>query len=63
MVLDELRERLGDIGDYDYEIHAGVPYREFGLVDTLEAAGATVTNPTEGLGIGRRLAFYKNAVP
>jgi hypothetical protein len=61
MVLDQLCERLGDLGAYDFEIHAGAPYREFGLVEGLHAAGATVTNPAEGLGIGKQLAFYRRA--
>lgn len=61
MVLGQLRHRLGTLDAYDYEVHAGAPYREFGLVDGLEAAGAVVENPTRGLGIGRQLAFYNKA--
>lgn len=61
VVVAQLREYLSDLGAFEYEIHAGAPYREFGLVDTLLAAGAVVTNPTDGLRIGKQLAFYKAA--
>jgi hypothetical protein len=26
---------LGDLGAYDFEIHAGAPYRDFGLIDAV----------------------------
>lgn len=57
-VMVQLRERLGDLEGRVFEIHAGASYRDHGLVTALEAAGARVENPTEGLGIGRQLAFY-----
>jgi len=57
-VLQQLRDRLGDLGKYEFEFHAGAPYRDFGVVEGLEAAGAAVTNPTAGLRIGHQLAFY-----
>ena len=60
-VLGQLRDALGNLGDYEYEIHAGAPYRDFGLTDGLKAAGATFTNPTAGLRFGNQLAFYSQA--
>jgi len=44
------------------EIHAGSEYRDFGLVDGLEARGCEIVVPTEGMKIGRQLQFYKNAL-
>ena len=57
-VLLQLLGRLGELGQYEFEFHAGAPYRDFGLVDGLEGSGALVTNPTAGLRIGHQLAFY-----
>ena len=57
-VLRQLRDRLGDLGQYEFELHAGASYRDFGLCEGLEAAGAAVTNPTAGLRIGHQLRFY-----
>lgn len=57
-VMVQLSESLGDLEGRVFEIHAGASYRDHGLVAALEAAGAKVENPTEGLGIGRQLAFY-----
>lgn len=62
-VLVQLRDALGDIGRYDFEIHAGAAYTEHGLRSGLVAVGAEVTLPTEGLGLGRQLAFYKQHQP
>lgn len=59
-VLSQLRNALGDIGRYDFEIHAGAAYTDHGLRSGLVATGAAVTLPTEGLGLGRQLAFYKH---
>jgi hypothetical protein len=58
-VLAQLRQVLGDIGRYDFEIHAGASYTSHGLQSGLASAGARVTLPTEGLSLGRQLAFYK----
>jgi hypothetical protein len=60
-VLDELRRELGDMHGHTFEIHAGVAYANFGLTDGLEQAGALVELPLEGLGLGKRLAYYKRA--
>ena len=43
------------------EMHAGAEYRDFGLADGLERRGCRIENPTQGLGIGRQLKFYKEA--
>jgi uncharacterized protein DUF6884 len=62
-VLIQLRDALGDIGRYDFEIHAGAAYTEHGLRSGLLAAGAEVTLLTKGLGLGQQLAFYKQHQP
>lgn len=41
-----------------FEIHAGNEYRGFGLVEGLQARGATVVVPAAHLGQGEQLAFY-----
>jgi hypothetical protein len=58
MVLQQLNDALGSVTGYEFEIHAGAPYRDFGLVDGLVRAGCTVAVPAKGLPIGRQLAFY-----
>ncbi|GMU77258.1 MAG: hypothetical protein AMXMBFR46_00590 [Acidimicrobiia bacterium] len=58
-VLAQLADELGDLGQYEFELHAGAPYRDFGLADGLRAAGATILNPTEGLGFGYQFAFCR----
>jgi hypothetical protein len=60
-VLGELRQELGDMRGLAFEVHAGVAYADFGLTDGLEEAGAVVMLPLEGLGLGKRLAYYKRA--
>lgn len=57
-VLAALEQRLGDLGQYDFEVHAGGEYRDFGLVDGLRHRGARVTVPAKGLSFGEQLAFY-----
>lgn len=60
-VLRQLRERLGNLGDLDFEIHAGADYFDWGLADGLSAAGATVVVPTEGIpGIGAQRSLYRD---
>jgi hypothetical protein len=54
---ERVRPAAGDV----FEIHAGAEYRDFGLVDGLRSRGCVVENPTEGLGIGQQLRFYKQA--
>jgi hypothetical protein len=57
-ILASLRARLGDIGDYSFEIHAGRNYFAYGLRDGLLTAGAEVVVPTEGLAQGEQLQYY-----
>lgn len=58
-VLEGLDAAVGSISGQVVEIHAGLEYRAFGLEQGLKARGAQVVVPTEGLSIGRQLAFYK----
>lgn len=60
-VLRQLAGQLGALGAHSFEIHAGAAYRDFGLVSGLQAMGASVEVPGEGLPIGKLLAFYGNA--
>ena len=57
-VLEAIGRELGDLRGYEFEIHAGAAYREYGLVAGLEAQGATVDVPARGLSQGDQLAFY-----
>src|SRR4051794_18394300 len=58
-VLGQIDERIRlDRGDV-IECHAGANYLDFGLADGLRRRGCILENPTEGLGIGRQLQFYK----
>ena len=61
-VIEELQQRVGDLGIHEFEIHAGSQYRNFGLVEQLEAAGASCEVPAEGLSQGDQLAFYQRGV-
>ena len=60
-VLAELSRLLGDVNGAVFEIHAGVAYRDSGLVTGLEDRGAVVEIPAEGLGLGEQLHFYGQA--
>lgn len=61
-VLEQVDATLGpDLSEHTFEAHAGRAYLAFGLVDGLEARGATVEQPLDGLGLGMRLSFYKQA--
>jgi hypothetical protein len=57
-----LQQQLGDLAGTEFECHAGAEYLQFGLIEGLRSAGGTILNPTEGLGLGRQLSFYKDAV-
>ena len=57
-VLAALLDECGSVSGTAFEIHAGTSYRDFGLVDGLLAAGATVEVPTAGLSQGKQLSFY-----
>lgn len=59
-VLAQLREVLGEVGQYDYEIHAGAAYVAYGLRTGLISSGANVSLPSEGLTLGQQLAFYRD---
>jgi hypothetical protein len=58
-VLGGLRQQLGDLRHYKFEIHAGHSYFGHGLLDGLRSAGAVVSIPTEGLSLGRQLQYYR----
>jgi hypothetical protein len=59
-VLGQLEAELGaDLSGYVFEAHAGSAYLDFGLVRGIEERGGRVDRPLDGLGLGRRLAFYK----
>lgn len=60
-VLDQIDARLGDLSSTIFETHAGAAYLDFGLLAGLQARGARIENPVEGLSMGRRLSFYKAA--
>ena len=62
-VLAELTRCLGDVSGAVFEIHAGVEYRDSGIVAGLEDRGAVVEVPTEGLSLGEQLHFYGRPVP
>jgi hypothetical protein len=49
--------RPGDI----FEIHAGAEYRDYGLVEGLQARGCVVVVPTAHMPIGKQLQFYSQA--
>lgn len=57
-VLSELESVLGDVGSCSFEIHAGRNYWAFGLRESLEERGASVSVPAEGLNMFERAAFY-----
>ncbi|MFZ5854207.1 MAG: DUF6884 domain-containing protein [Chloroflexota bacterium] len=61
-VVAQLRDRLGDLGHVDFEIHAGARYVE-AIADGLRAAGASVRVPTAGRSLGQQLAWYRSRVP
>ena len=60
-VLAMIDEQVRPAGGDAFEIHAGVEYRDFGLVDSLRSRGFAVVIPTEGMPIGEQLRFYKRA--
>ena len=59
-VLHQVEATLGaGLSGHTFEAHAGRNYLAFGLVQGLESRGATVEQPLDGLGLGKRLSFYK----
>ena len=59
-VVEQIKEQLGDVTGFIFEIHAGAAYREFGLVEGLIDIGATVEVPTGDYRFGELLAFYSS---
>jgi hypothetical protein len=58
--LQELTAEFGtSMGGLTFEIHAGSAYEGFGLSDGLRQLGAKVERPLSGLGLGKRLRWYK----
>jgi len=51
------------VSRYEFEVHAGAAYTDFGLQSGLESAGARVARPAAGLSLGRQLAFYRDTTP
>lgn len=60
MVLDQLRKRFPSLGSCEFEMHASAAYVDFGLVDGLRRAGASVIRPMAGLTRGEQLSRYAN---
>jgi hypothetical protein len=58
-VVGSIRDVLGDVAGTTFEIHAGAAYTDFGLVDGLRGAGATVELPVGGLSLGQQLSWYR----
>ncbi len=56
-VVDALRHRLGQLSGTTFEVHAGAPYVD-AIRELLEAAGARVVLPLQGLTQGQQLAWY-----
>jgi hypothetical protein len=55
---DRVRPGPGDVA----EIHAGADYRDYGLVEGLQARGCRIEIPTAGLTLGLQLRFYSSAL-
>jgi hypothetical protein len=62
-VLSQIDRRVGNMAGVIFEIHAGAPYRDYGLLEGLEQRGAVVDVPTLGLSFGRQLQFYGRGGP
>jgi hypothetical protein len=59
MVIQQVEGTLGrELAGHTFEAHAGRAYLAFGLIDALDARGAVVEQPLDGLGLGKRLAAY-----
>jgi hypothetical protein len=63
MVVRQLREALLDLSRYDFEVHAGASYLDYGLWSGLVSAGCEVVGPARGLRQGEQLALYKKGPP
>jgi hypothetical protein len=56
-VVTALQERFAPLKGKVFEVHAGAPYRD-AIADPLTRAGASITNPLDGLPVGRQLHWY-----
>ena len=61
-VLSAIDQRLGPLDGKTVEVHAGAEYRDYGLRRGLEARGARVVVPLEGVDFGNQLAWYQTSV-
>lgn len=61
-MIGSIRAQLRPAPGTIFELHAGSMFRDFGLVDGLDAIACEVAIPTAHLGIGRQLHFYRAAV-
>jgi hypothetical protein len=59
-VVEDLQHRLGVLDRYEFELHAGSAYSEYGLRDALVTAGSGVAAPAEHLRQGEQLALYRD---
>ena len=62
-VLSQVDCRVGNMAGVVFEVHAGAPYRDYGLLAGLQQRGAAVDVPTLGLPLGRQLQFYQRVGP
>lgn len=60
-VLAAFDDRIGLATADVVEIHAGAEYRDYGLVEGLQARGCRIEIPAAGLTFGLQLQFYKSA--
>ena len=58
-VFDQLKKEVVTLRGKTIEIHAGKEYIEYGLEKSLREAGARVSRPLKGLGIGLQLKWYR----
>lgn len=61
-VLEDIRQRLGDVSRLIFEVHAGLSYRDHGLVRDLERGGARVEIPAAGLTLGEQIGLYTSVL-
>lgn len=61
-VLAAINESVRPVDGDVFEIHAGADYRDSGLIVEGRILGCVVENPTQGLGFGQQLRFYKQAM-
>lgn len=59
-VLGQMDRMLGPVDAIRFVIHAWQDYYAYGLLEGLRERGAAVDLPTQGLRLGRKLAYYTN---